>query len=98
MYGVVEFSVVPIGTGNTSVSNYVRIAYDILKSKNFKFEFHSMGTNVEGEIEEILKTIIEINLKFKELGVKRVVTSIKIDYRMDKLSKIEDKKQSVIKE
>lgn len=96
MYGVVEFSIVPIGTGDTSVSDYVRVALNVLTQKGYTMEFHSMGTNIEGEIDEILDTILEINKKFETMGIKRIVTTIKIDYRVDKISRIENKKASVI--
>ena len=96
MYGVVEFSIVPLGTGNSSVSDYVRIALNILQQKGYTMEFHAMGTNIEGSIDKILDTIMEINKKFETMGVKRIVTTIKIDYRVDKISRIEEKKSSVI--
>ncbi len=96
MIGLVEFSVVPIGTAKTSVSEYVKIAYSILKSSSFKFEFHSMGTVVEGDIKEILDMIMEINKIFEKRGIKRVITSVKIDYRIDKISTIQNKIESVV--
>jgi len=94
MYGLVEFSVVPIGTGTTSVSKYVKKAIDIVKKSNFKYEISSMGTIIEGEIPKILDLILEINeLLVDDTG--RVITSIKIDYRKDKLSTIYNKKKAI---
>jgi uncharacterized protein (TIGR00106 family) len=95
MYGLVEFTVVPIGTGEASVSNYVKKAHEILRKNNLKFEINSMGTVVEGEIPEILNVILEINNLFEELGLSRILTSIKIDYRIDKKSTITGKIKSV---
>jgi uncharacterized protein YqgV (UPF0045/DUF77 family) len=65
----------------------------MLKNENFEIEAHAMGTNIEGNIEEILKIILDINKKFKESNIKRVLTTIKIDYRIDKESKIKNKRR-----
>jgi uncharacterized protein (TIGR00106 family) len=95
MKGLVEFSIVPIGTKETSVGKYVKSAYELIKESGLNFEFHSMGTVIEGDIEKILDIIIKINEKLKDEGVLRIVTSVKIDYRIDKISKISDKIKSV---
>ncbi len=96
MYGVVEFSVIPVGTGSPSVSEYVKFAHNILKSKNFKIKPNSMGTVIEGEIEDIFNAILEINKHLsEEIGIKRVVTTIKVDYRVDKQVTIESKLKSI---
>ena len=96
MFGLVEFSVVPIGTGDASVSEYVKTAYDILKSSGLNFELNSMGTIVEGDIKKILDIIIKINQKLEDKKLKRIITSIKIDYRIDKKSTLKGKINSVI--
>ena len=98
MFGLVEFSVVPVGTGETSVSKYIKTAYDILKSSGVNFELNAMGTVVEGDIEKILDIIVKINQKLEEKKIKRIVTSIKIDYRIDKISTRTNKIKSVIGE
>ncbi len=95
MYGLVEFTVVPIGTGDTSVSRYVKKAHKIIKNKGFKYEISSMGTVVEGEIDDILNMILEINKELEKINAKRIITSIKIDYRIDKKSTIDGKIKSV---
>ena len=94
MYGLVEFTVVPIGTGSTSVSKFVKKAHEIIKEKGFKYEISSMGTIIEGEIEDILNMILEINKEIENMNAKRILTSIKIDYRIDKKSTIAGKKKS----
>ncbi len=95
MYGIVEFSILPVGTGSPSVSKYVKMAHEVLKSRKFIIAPNSMGTVVEGEIEEILETIVEINKKLSSSSIKRVVTTIKIDYRIDKKVSIESKLKAI---
>ncbi len=95
MYGLVEFSVVPIGSSSTSVSRFVKIAHNIIKRSEFKFELSSMGTILEGDIEKILTLILNINNEIESLGVKRILTNIKVDYRVDKVSTIAGKLESI---
>ncbi len=95
MKGLVEFTIIPIGTNSTSVSKYVKFIHNFLKDKQINFEPNSMGTVLEGNIENILQVIVEINKKLAEKGLKRIATSIKIDYRIDKESTIKSKMNSI---
>jgi len=93
---ILEISVVPIGTKGTSLSRYVADCIKVLrKEKNVKYELTSMGTNVEGN----LKDLIKIALKMHEVpflkGAPRVLTTLKIDDRRDKKGTLEGKKRAV---
>ena len=94
---ILEISIVPVGTGNTSVSKYVASALKLLKNKGMKYELSSMGTVIEGELDELLKAAKEMHESCFKESVKRVVTTIKIDDRRDKALSIEGKKSSVYK-
>jgi uncharacterized protein (TIGR00106 family) len=95
MHGIVEFTIIPIGTGSTSVSKYVKYVHEILETRDFIVEPNSMGTVVEGEIKDILDVILEINKKLSGKELKRIVTTIKIDYRTDKKTTIKSKLESI---
>ena len=92
---VMEISVVPVGTDNPSISHYVAECVGVVKEKGLPYELSSMGTNVQGE----LKDLLEVAQKMHELpfqrGAQRVLTSIKIDDRRDKQLSIEGKKEAV---
>ena len=56
-----------------------------------------MGTIVEGEWNEISKLIDYSHDLIFEMGIERIITNIKIDYRLDKKSSMQDKLDSVKK-
>jgi uncharacterized protein (TIGR00106 family) len=95
---ILEISVVPIGTKGTSLSHFVADCIKLLrKEKKVKYELTSMGTNMEGN----LKDLIRIALKMHEVpflkGAPRVLTTLKIDDRRDKKGTLEGKKRAVEK-
>lgn len=92
---ILELSVVPIGTQETSLSSYVADCIQVLKKKGIKYELTSMGTNIEGELKDLIKVAMEMHeVPFKR-GAKRVLTTIKIDDRRDKKGTISGKKKAV---
>jgi len=93
---VAEISVVPVGTGSASISDYVARAFKIVKESGLKFELSSMATNVEGEIPDIMEVVRKIHESAFEQGAVRVLTSLKIDDRRDKPLTMDGKKSSVI--
>lgn len=94
LMAIIEVSVVPIGIG-TSLSKYVRESVKLLKQSGLRHEITSMGCNIEGEYDEIMKVIKQMHEKMFELGVKRVLTTIKIDDRRDKKGTIKEKIEAV---
>jgi uncharacterized protein (TIGR00106 family) len=92
---VAEISVVPIGTGSASISDYVVRAVKIVKASGLKYELSSMGTNVEGEVASILELTKKVHDACLDEGAVRVLTTLKIDDRRDKRLSIEGKKAAV---
>lgn len=92
---VAEISVVPVGTGSPSISNYVAGAVKIVKASGLKYELSSMGTNVEGDVASILQVVRQIHEACFRDGAVRVLTTLKIDDRRDKLLTIDGKKAAV---
>jgi uncharacterized protein (TIGR00106 family) len=88
---VAEFSAIPMGTG-TSASKYVLAIYEILRESGVRFVPGPMSTAIETNSFEQLFEVIELaNKKLAELGVKRIITSVHIDYRLDEDISIESK-------
>jgi len=92
---ILEISVVPIGTGDTSLSAYVADCLRVLKKEKVRFELSSMGTNIEGDLKDLFKIAIAMHqVPFKK-GARRVVTTMKIDDRRDKKGTLQGKKKAV---
>src|SRR5512137_593324 len=97
MMAVAEVSIVPIGTKNTSVSKHVVKALKALrKEKKVMYELTSMGTILEGELDDVLKAAKKMHEAVLEGGARRVVTTIKIDDRRDKPLTMSGKVESVV--
>lgn len=81
---VADFSTIPMGTG-TSASQYVQAVHELLRQSGIKFVAGPMSTAVEASsFEQLFKVIEEANKKLADMGVQRIITSIHIDYRLDK--------------
>ena len=95
---IAEVSVVPLGTGTPSVSEYVARAIKVLEQeKDMKYELTAMGTIMEGDLDRILAVIRRMHEETFGQGVARVLTTIKIDDRRDKLQTMKAKLDSVSK-
>jgi uncharacterized protein (TIGR00106 family) len=94
---VAEISVVPVGTGSPSISDFVANALRIVKESGLKYELSSMATNLEGDLPDIIEVTRKIHESAFERGAVRVLTSLKIDDRRDKPLTMEGKKAAVIK-
>ncbi len=95
---VAEISVVPLGTGNPGVSEFVAACVDVLnKNKKISYRLTPMGTIMEGPLDEILAVTHKMHeAPFRE-GALRVVTTLKIDDRRDKALSMKGKIASVRK-
>ncbi len=93
---IVEVSIVPIGTGNTSISEYVARAIKVLKESGLQYELTPMGTIIYGDLDEVLKVIKKMHDSCFVGNVARILTTLKIDDRRDRSVKPQDKVNSVI--
>ncbi len=88
---VADFSMIPMGSG-TSGSTYVRAVHDLLSELGFEFVPGPMSTAVQTEsFGELFKLIERANQRLEEMGIQRIITSIRIDYRLDKEITIQSK-------
>ena len=88
---IVEVSVVPIGTGETSVSSYVKTAIKIIEETDLDYQVNSMGTCIQGEWDEIFSNLKAVHDELAKLGCNRIVTTVKIDDRRDKVGTMDAK-------
>ena len=93
---MIDISVVPVGTGKPSVSEFVAGAVRILKNEpGLKYELTAMNTIIEGDLAKLLSLAQRMHNSAFDAGAKRVVTTIRIDERCDKPLTIEGKIKSV---
>ncbi|MFA4647716.1 MTH1187 family thiamine-binding protein [Pyrococcus kukulkanii] len=92
---IIEFSLIPLG--EVSVSKYIAQAIKLLDKKGVKYQLTPMGTIIEvDDFKDGLEVVREAHELMFKLGIKRVVTYIKIDDRRDKDRHMEDKVKSVM--
>lgn len=94
---IMEISVIPIGTESPSVSPFVAECVKIVEQQGLQYEVTSMGTEIEGEVEELLSVAAQMHSAPFSKGVHRVVTTIKIDERRDKALHMTGKRQAVLR-
>jgi uncharacterized protein (TIGR00106 family) len=96
-----EISVIPIGMRSqttTSMSKEIAAAFDaIQKIKGLKTMLTPMGTQIESNnFANILKAIEVAHEVVRTAGAKRIMSTIRIDERLDKSISLEEKVESVI--
>lgn len=92
---VAAVSIIPLGVGS-SVSKYVASAEKVLASNpRIKHQIGPMFTTLEGNLEEILGTVKEMQEAVFVEGAQRVSTTITIDERRDKQLTMEGKLRSL---
>lgn len=95
---IAEVSVVPLGTKNPSVSQYVAWAVRVLEQeKDIKYETTAMGTIIEGDLDRILAVVKKMHEGIFGEGVARVITTVKIDDRRDRALDMREKVDSLRK-
>jgi uncharacterized protein (TIGR00106 family) len=93
---MIDISVVPVGTGSPSVSQFVAGAVRILKNEpGIKYELTAMNTVIEGDLGRLLSLAQRMHESAFNAGAVRVVTTLRIDERRDKPLTIEGKKKAV---
>ena len=89
---IAGFSIVPLDKG-PSLSKYVAEAFKIIESSGVSFEHHAMGTNLEGDWDEVMGVIKACRDRMIELS-DRVSISIKIDDRVGAIDRLAKKVDS----
>ena len=94
---VAEIAIVPVGTSSPSLSSYIAACLEAVKeAQDVYYRLTATGTIVEGTLERVLEVAKRMHKVPFEMGVQRVVTTIKIDDRRDKPATIESKVQAVL--
>ena len=95
-----EISIIPITTnnnGDTSMSKEIALVYDAISQiQGLKIILTAMGTQVESNnLDNILQAIKISHITLRNIGIERIISSIRIDERLDKINTLEGKIKSV---
>lgn len=92
-----EFSITPLGNGETSVGRYVAAAVKTFKNiKGLEYEVTAMGTVLAAkDLEIILSAVKQAHEAVVARGAKRVESTLRIDDRRDKPRVMSDKVKAV---
>jgi uncharacterized protein (TIGR00106 family) len=83
MKATAELQVIPLGQW-VSVRKEIRRVVDLLQSHNFLIETHASGTNIEGELDDILAAVKQIHEVLHAEGSVRLISLLKLETRIDK--------------
>lgn len=93
---IVEVTIAPLGTANTSLSAYVAECHEVVVGQTeVKYMLTPMSTILEGDLEAIMALIMRMHQVPFDAGAMRVSTSIKIDDRRDKAATMQGKLDAV---
>ena len=91
MKATAELQVIPIGNG-VSVRNEVVRVVEMLNRHEFIVETHASGTNIEGELEDILAAVQQVHEALHQEGAVRLVSYLKLETRTDKIPTLAGKR------
>jgi len=83
MKATAELQVIPLGQG-VSVRKEIRRVVELLQRHDFIVETHASGTNIEGELTDILAVLEQIHETLHAEGSVRLVSLLKLETRTDK--------------
>jgi len=90
MQAIVEVQIIPIGAG-VSVRKEVMRAHELLEESGLKITLHANGSNMEGELEDVLAALRRTIETLHAEGIVRLSSHIKIGTRTDKVPTMEGK-------
>lgn len=80
---LVSVQIIPKTKDGEDVIPYVDEAISVIKESGVKYEVHPLETTMEGDLEKLLRIVVEMNKRMIELGSKNVISQIKILYQPD---------------
>jgi uncharacterized protein (TIGR00106 family) len=90
MHAIAEIQIIPIGSG-VSVRKEVKRAHQLLESSGLNLSLHANGSNMEGELDQVLDAIRTTIETLHAEGIVRLSSHIKIGTRTDKVPSMEGK-------
>ena len=91
MRATAELQVIPVGEG-VSVRQQVMRIVELLQGRDFILETHAAGTNIEGELTDILAVVEQIHETLHKEGSIRLISYLKLETRTDKVPTLAGKR------
>ena len=91
MKATAELQVIPLGAG-ASVREEVGQIVGLLNQHDFITETHAAGTNIEGELSDILAAVQQIHEVMHARGSVRLISYLKLETRTDKVPTLAGKR------
>ena len=81
--GVAEIFITPLGTGDSTIREYIRALVPLIEASGLRYQLTAMGTQVEGPVDALLKLTQQLHdATFgASHGTDRVVTHLRLDER-----------------
>ena len=98
LFFTAEISIIPITTsGNTSMSKEIALVYKAINQiQDLKAILTAMGTQIESnKLDNILEAIKISHTTLRNIGIERIISSIRIDERSDNTNTLDGKINSV---
>jgi uncharacterized protein (TIGR00106 family) len=90
-----EIAVIPVGTG-ADIQNGVRAAVQAIEACGLKrCEVTAVGTNVEGNVDQILAAAKAAYDACLKSGAPRAILELRVDHRIDKEQTLSDMESAV---
>jgi len=98
LFFTAEISIIPITTkGDTSMSKEIALVYKAINQiQDLKTILTAMGTQIESnKLDNILEAIKISHTTLRNIGIERIISSIRIDERSDNTNTLDGKINSV---
>jgi len=98
LFFTAEISIIPITTkGDTSISKEIALVYKAINQiQDLKTILTAMGTQIESnKLDNILEAIKISHTTLRNIGIERIISSIRIDERSDNTNTLDGKINSV---
>lgn len=90
MQATADLQVIPIGRG-VSVRKEIMEVVDLLNEYPLKIISHAAGTNLEGDLDVILRAVSKVHESLHFSGTVRIVSYLKLETRTDKIPTLDGK-------
>ncbi len=91
MKATAEIQAIPLSAG-VSVRRQVQRAHKLLQQSGLIVETHASGTNVEGNLPQILQAVERLHAVLHAEGTVRLITVVKLETRTDKVPTLAGKR------
>ncbi|CAH0344278.1 thiamine-binding protein [Bacillus sp. CECT 9360] len=78
---LVSIQILPKTKGGEDVIPYVDEAIKVIDESGVKYRVNPLETTMEGELEQLLKIIADMNERMIQIGSKNVISQLKVLYQ-----------------